>query len=119
MPSRGKVPRPTHEPDYDSWQSSVELVMTDPAIADLQRSRRIVESLLPPAADVVRHLSPSSLPAAYLHLLDSAYWMVQDGDELFAKFLDTFQDAGEKPSAYLQRLQVALNLAVERGGVFK
>ena len=28
-----------------------------------------------------------------------------------------FQDAGEKPSAFLQRLQVALNLAVKRGGV--
>lgn len=31
--------------------------------------------------------------------------------------MDTFQDAGEKSSTYLQRLQVALNLAVKRGGV--
>lgn len=31
--------------------------------------------------------------------------------------MELFQDAGEKPSAYLQRLQVALNLAVKRGGV--
>ncbi|KAK7903917.1 hypothetical protein WMY93_016524 [Mugilogobius chulae] len=33
------------------------------------------------------------------------------------KFMDTLQDSGEKPSAYLQRLQVALSLAVKRGGV--
>lgn len=91
--------------------------MTDPAISDLQQSRRIIESLLPPAADVVKHLSPSCLPAAYIQLLDSAYGTVQDGDELYAKVLDTFQDAGEKPSPYLQRLQVALNLAVKRGSV--
>lgn len=112
----GKVPRPSHEPDYETWRSSVDLILSDPSISDLQRSRRILESILPPAADVVRHLSPNSLPTDYLYLLDSAYGAVQDGDELYAKFLDTFQDAGEKPSAYLQRLQVSLNLAVKRGG---
>lgn len=63
---------------------------------------------------MVKHLSPSSLPAAYLQLLDSAYGTVRDGDELYAKFLDMFEDTGEKPSAYLQRLQVALNLAVKK-----
>ena len=53
----------------------------------------------------------------YLQILDSTYGTVQDGDELYAKFMELFQDAGEKPSAYLQRLQVALNLAAKRGGV--
>lgn len=33
------------------------------------------------------------------------------------KFMDTLQDSDEKPSAYLQRLQVAMSLAVMRGGV--
>lgn len=113
----GKVPRPTHEPDYDSWRSSIELAMTNNAMSDLKQSRRILESLFSPAADVFRHFNPTSLPAAFLQLLDSAYGTVQDGNELFAKFLDTFQDACEKLSAYLQCLQVALNLAVKRGGV--
>lgn len=31
--------------------------------------------------------------------------------------MDIFQDAGEKPSFYLQRLQVALKLTVTMGGV--
>lgn len=31
--------------------------------------------------------------------------------------MDTFQDVGEKPSAFLQRLQVALNLEMKRGEV--
>lgn len=38
-------------------------------------------------------------------------------DKLYAKFMDTYEDAGEKTFAFLQRLQVALNLAVKRGGV--
>ena len=112
----GKEPRPTYEPDYDTWRSSVELIMTDPAMSKLQQTRKIIESLLPPAADVVKHLNPNSSPAEYLQLLDCAYGTVQDGGELYAKFLDTFQNTGEKPSLYLQRLQSALTHTVKRGG---
>ena len=113
----GKMPRPSQEADYDTWRSSVDLIMKDPAVSDLLRSRKIFESLLPPAADMVKHLNADTLPAVYLQLLDSAFGTVQDGDELYAKFMDTVQDAAEKPSAYLQRLHVALNLTVKRGGI--
>jgi len=115
----GKVPRPQHEVDYDTWRSSVDLVLNDPAMSGIQRTRQILDSLLPPAADIVKHLSPDMSVNIYIQQLDSAYGTVQDGEELYAKFMDTFQNAGENPSAYLQRLQVALNLAVKRGGVPK
>ena len=113
----GKIPRPPHEADYDTWRSSVDLLLKDPAVSDLQRSRKLFESLLSPAADLVKHLKPDTLPTVYLQHLDSAFGTVRDGDELYATFMDTFQDSGEKPSAYLQRLQVVLTLAVKRGGV--
>lgn len=113
----GRVPIPSHESDYESWRSSVDLLLQDPAVSDLHRSRKLVESLLPPAADMVKHLRPDTPPLTYLQILDSAYGTVQDGDELYAKFMELFQDSGERPSAYLQRLQVALNRAVKRGGV--
>lgn len=113
----GRIPRPPHESDYEAWRSGVDLLLKDPAVSDLQRSRKILESLFPPAANMVRHLMPDTTPTAYLQILDSAYGTVQDGDELYAKFMELFQDTGERPSAYLQRLQVALNLAVKRGGV--
>uniref|UniRef100_A0AAR2L9G3 Paraneoplastic antigen Ma-like C-terminal domain-containing protein n=1 Tax=Pygocentrus nattereri TaxID=42514 RepID=A0AAR2L9G3_PYGNA len=41
----------------------------------------------------------------------------RDGEELFARFMSTLQDVGEKPSAYLQRLQSALSLAERAGGI--
>ncbi|XP_055079100.1 zinc finger CCHC domain-containing protein 18-like [Periophthalmus magnuspinnatus] len=113
----GRLPRPQHESDYDTWRSGVDLLLKDSSVSDLQRSRKIFESLLPPAADTVKHLRADTPPVTYLQILDSAYGTVQDGDELHAKFMDTFQDAGEKPSTYLQRLQVALHLTVKRGGV--
>lgn len=41
--------RPQNETDYDTWRSGVELLIKDPAVSDLERSRRVLESLLPPA----------------------------------------------------------------------
>lgn len=113
----GRMPRPQHEADFETWRSGVDILLQDPAVSDLQRSRKILESLFPPAADLIKHLKPETPPKVYLQILDSAYGTVQDGDELYAKFMEMFQDHGEKPSAYLQRLQNALTLALKRGGV--
>uniref|UniRef100_A0A8C7X6B1 Paraneoplastic antigen Ma-like C-terminal domain-containing protein n=1 Tax=Oryzias sinensis TaxID=183150 RepID=A0A8C7X6B1_9TELE len=104
----GRVPCPSHETDFESWRTSVELILQDSSFSDLQRSRKILDSLLSPVADVVKHLGPQASPSAYLELLESAFGVVEDGDELFAKFLNTLQNHGEKPSHYLQRLQTVI-----------
>ncbi|XP_016337057.1 paraneoplastic antigen Ma1 homolog [Sinocyclocheilus anshuiensis] len=113
----GKIPRPSTEVDYDAWRGSVELILQDPSLSDLHRSRKILDSLLPPASEIVRHLGATAPPNAYLDILDSAFDAVEDGDDLFARFLNTLQNAGEKPSLYLQRLQTALLKAMKRGAV--
>ncbi|XP_054872810.1 zinc finger CCHC domain-containing protein 12-like [Amphiprion ocellaris] len=113
----GRTPRPNNESDYDTWRSQIDLLLSDPSMSHPQITRRLLESLLSPAADVVKGLGPKSSPVLYLQLLDSAFGVVADGEELFAQFMNTLQDPGEKPSTYLQRLQLALNLAVKRGGV--
>ena len=112
----GKTPRPNSETDYDTWRSHVELLRRDPTMSDLQKSRKIFESLLSPAADIVKRLSPEATPETYVQLLDAAFGTVEDGEELFAQFMNALQDPGEKASTYLFRLQTALNLAVKRGG---
>lgn len=113
----GKTPRPHSEVDYDTWHSHVDLMMKDTSISDLEKSRKILESLLVPASDIIRHLGPEAPPTDYLHLLDSAFATVEDGEELFVRFMNTLQDSGEKASTYLQRLQVALSNTVRRGGI--
>ncbi|RXN28207.1 zinc finger CCHC domain-containing 12-like protein [Labeo rohita] len=113
----GRIPRPVNEAEYDTWRTSVDFVLRDPTISKLHGSRKILDSHLPPAADIVKHLGPEAPPSDYLQLLDSAFGTVEDGDELLAKFMNTLQNAGEKPSTYLSRLQAALSVAVKRGGV--
>lgn len=86
-------------------------------MSDLHRTRKILDSLLPPATDVIKHVSPQASPLVYLQLFDSVYGSVEDGDELLAKFMGTLQSGDEKPSDYLNRLQVALSAVVRRGGI--
>lgn len=122
MPNRfrafsGRVPRPNNEADYDTWRTTVEVLINDPAVSDVSCTQRILDSLLPPATDITKHLGPHAKPSEYLKVLDSAYGAVEDGDELFARFMNTLQNEGERPSAYLQRLHVCLTKAMQRGGV--
>uniref|UniRef100_A0A3Q1EWY3 Uncharacterized LOC110962134 n=1 Tax=Acanthochromis polyacanthus TaxID=80966 RepID=A0A3Q1EWY3_9TELE len=116
-PFSGKIPKPANETDYETWRSHIELLLADVNLPPIQVTRRIIESLLSPATDVVKGLKPDTVPSVYLQMLDSAYSTVQDGEELFAQFLNTLQDPGEKPSSYLQRLLLTLNTVVKRGGV--
>lgn len=46
----------------------------------------------------------------------STFGTVEGGIDLFAKYLNTMQDNVEKPSVYLQRLQVMLNTTHRGGG---
>lgn len=89
----------------------------DPVMSDTQAVRKIVESLSPPAANFVKTLGPKATPWAYLALLDSDDATVEDGDELFACFLNTNQNASEKASDFLQRLHTALSSVISREGV--
>lgn len=113
----GRIPRPVNEIEYDTWRTSVDFILRDPTMSSFHGSRKILDSLLPPASDIVKHLGPEALPSEYLQLLDSAFGTVEDGDELLAKFMNTLQNAGEKPSVYLSRLQAALTVAIKRGGI--
>ncbi|KAK2848150.1 hypothetical protein Q7C36_009832 [Tachysurus vachellii] len=90
------------ESDYDTWLSNVEFHLTDATLSARHIVRKIVESLSPPATNVVKNLGPNATPRDYI---------------TFAKFLNTNQNTGEKPSSYLQRLQIVLNKVISRGGI--
>lgn len=113
----GRLPKPNGEVDYDAWRTQVDLLLTDTLLSDSQKVRKILESLLSPAADIVKPLGTNATPVAYLTQLESAFGVVEDGEELFATFLGSNQNSGEKSSVYLNRLQALLTKAVSRGGV--
>lgn len=85
-PFSGRIPKPGNEVDYDTWRSHMELLLADPNVSPLHITRRILDSLLSPAADVVKGLSSDTPPTVYLQVLDSAFSAVQDGEELCAVF---------------------------------
>lgn len=113
----GRIPKPSSEADFESWRSQIDLLLADPSVSALYVARRIIESLLSPAADLVKGLSPNTLPSVILSVLDSAFGTVQDGEELYAQYLNILQNPGERPSAYLQRLQLTLSTVVKQGGL--
>lgn len=113
----GRLPKPNGEVDYEAWKTQVELLLSDAHVTDSQKVRKILESLVGPAADMVKPLGTTSAPHAYVNQLESAFGAVEDGEELYAKFLSTNQNSGEKPSDYLFRLQTLLTKVVSRGGV--
>lgn len=44
---------------------------------------------------------------------------MENGEEIFAKFLNTNQNPGERAFEYLHRLQVLLSMTLKRNGVTK
>lgn len=113
----GRTPRPNNEPDFDTWRASVDHLSNDPSLPESYKTRKILDSLLPPASDIIKHVNPNAPSSECLRLLESVYGSVEDGDELLAKFISTLQNPGEKSSAYLHRLHVILSAAIRRSGV--
>lgn len=110
------MPKPPGEVDFETWCLHFKLMFQDGLPTDMQR-KMILESLLSPASDILKQLGSHSPPRDYVILLQSAYGLVDDGEEIFATFLSTLQDAGENASEYLQKLQALLSTAIRRGGV--
>ena len=113
----GKSPKPNGEVDYEAWRTQVELLLGDVSVSENKKLRRILESLLSPATDIVKPLGTGSPLRSYLDQLEAAFGVVEYGEELFASFLSSNQNTGEKPSMYLNRLNVSLTKAILRGGV--
>ncbi|KAK0133373.1 Paraneoplastic antigen Ma1 [Merluccius polli] len=116
----GLRPVPPGEEEYDVWMEQATQMITEWGCADAAKRQRIVESLRGPAADIVRFLKvsgPSATATEYLAALDTVYGSTESGADLMALFRHTFQENGEKLSAYLCRLDKLLHRALVRGGM--
>lgn len=59
-----RLPKPNGMVDYDAWCTQVDLLLNDVSLSDSQKVRRILESLLSPAADIVKPLGTNAPPQA-------------------------------------------------------
>lgn len=61
--------------------------------------------------------NPSATANEYLAALETAYGTTESGSDLMARFRHTYQETGEKLSAFLYRLDKLLHRALLKGGI--
>nr|XP_023661390.1 paraneoplastic antigen Ma1 homolog [Paramormyrops kingsleyae] len=116
----GLKPVPPGEEEYDIWMEQAAQMISEWQCNEAAKKQRIVESLRGPAADIVRFLkvsNPSATANEYLAALETAYGTTESGPDLMARFRHTYQESGEKLSAFLYRLDKLLHRALLKGGI--
>lgn len=116
----GLKPIPPGEEDYEIWMEQAAQMISEWQCTEAAKKQRIVESLRGPAADIVRFLkvsNPSVTANEYLAALETAYGTTESGPDLMARFHHTYQETGEKLSAFLYRLDKLLHRALLKGGI--
>ncbi|KAL1273645.1 hypothetical protein QQF64_026459 [Cirrhinus molitorella] len=116
----GLKPVPPGEEEYEIRMEQAAQMTSEWQCTEAAKKQRIVESLRGPAADIVRFLkvsSPSATANEYLAALETAYGTTESGPDLMARFRHTYQESGEKLSAFLYRLDKLLHRAFLKGGI--
>lgn len=91
-------------------------------MSDVEKRRRLMESLRGPAADVIRILKtnhPAITTAECLKALEQVFGSVESSPDVQVRFLNSYQNPGEKLSAYVIRLEPLLQKVVEKGAIDK
>lgn len=115
------IPGPGEE-TFDSWLEHSNEIIEDWQVADTEKRRRLMESLRGPAADVVRILktsNPAITTAECLKALEQVFGSVESSRAAQVRFLNTYQNPGEKLSSYVIRLEPLLQKVVEKGAIDK
>ena len=118
----GKTPLPSGELSFDSWAQHISHIISEPSLSEDDKLGKLVGSLQPPALMIyykaVGAAGPLTTAEALAHL-GQVYGVACEPEELYMVFRETFQQHGESPSAYLMRLEEALDRAILFGGVKK
>ncbi|XP_063797838.1 paraneoplastic antigen Ma2 homolog [Pseudophryne corroboree] len=113
----GIVPVPTGEEPYESWKEAAVQQAEEWQCPDKIKRQRVVESLRGPAMGIIqaaRRSNPNATLETYLEALDYAYGTLEDVGDLLSRLNHTFQESGEKLSAYVIRIDKLLYKIVEK-----
>ncbi len=113
----GNDPIPSGEVPYETWRQLAEQMIEEPSLSDSDKKSRIAEALLPPALSIVRKRPPTATPRDLLESLAKVYGAACDGEDLYTDFRATYQVEGERPSAYLARLEEKLDQVILYDGL--
>lgn len=117
----GRVPVPPGELPFDVWHQHADQMVEEAPLTEEDKRSRLAECLMPPALTfyrkAVKELGPGTTASELLDQLTQAFGVACDGDDLFTLFRETYQENGEKPSAYLTRLEGRLDQALQFGDI--
>uniref|UniRef100_A0A9J8DAD9 Paraneoplastic antigen Ma-like C-terminal domain-containing protein n=1 Tax=Cyprinus carpio carpio TaxID=630221 RepID=A0A9J8DAD9_CYPCA len=117
----GMKPTPHGEEEYDAWAEQTTHMLDEWQCSDVVKRPRVAESLNPlESKDIVRVLrvnNPQATANDYLKALETAFGTTDSAADLMVRFRNTFQQDGEKLSAYLLRLDKLLHEVHRKGGI--
>ena len=114
--SGGKTLR-SGEAEYATWRLYAQPIVQDKGISQLDKRRIIMDSLAPPALELLSSVGSKVSASEILKLLDQHFREVSDGYKLYTQFRSSVQDFKESASEFLQRLHLLTLKTVERGGL--
>ena len=117
----GKSPVPNGELPFSTWYLHAEQMLSEASLSEEEKRLRLSESLSPPALTLYRRaaeeLGPEATGLKLLEQLGKAFGVACEGEDLYTRFRDTYQEKGEAASAYLLRLDERLDQAIQFGDV--
>lgn len=119
--SGSAVPAPEEEP-FEVWlEQAIEIVKEWP-VAEAEKKRWLMESLRGPALDlmhIVQADDPSISVEECLEAFKQVFGSLESRRSSQVRYLKTYQEEGEKVSAYVLRLETLLRKAVEKRAIPK
>lgn len=118
----GRDPPEPGEEEFESWMLHTTQMMKTWQVSDVEKRRRLIESLRGPAFDIIRVLkinNPLITVAECLQALETIFGVIDNPRVLQVKYLTTYQREDEKLSAYVLRLEPLLQKLVQKGAIEK
>lgn len=116
----GRDPPGPGEEEFESWMFHTSQVMKTWQVSDVEKRRRLIESLRGPAFEIIRALkinNPFITVAECLKTLETIFGVIDNPRSLQVKYLTTYQKTDEKLSAYVLRLEPLLQKLVQKGAI--
>ncbi|XP_059957371.1 paraneoplastic antigen Ma2 [Mesoplodon densirostris] len=117
--SGSAVPAPEEEP-FEIWLEQATEIVKEWPVAEAEKKRWLMESLRGPALDlmhIVQADNPSISVEECLEAFKQVFGSLESRRTSQVKYLKTYQEEGEKVSAYVLRLEALLRRAVEKRAI--
>ncbi|XP_048186694.1 paraneoplastic antigen Ma2 [Perognathus longimembris pacificus] len=117
--SGSPAPAPEEEP-FEVWLEQATEIVREWPMAEAEKKRWLMESLRGPALDLMHILQADSPAGSVEECLDAfkqVFGSLESRRTSQVRYLKTYQEEGEKVSAYVLRLETLLRRAVEKRAI--